>query len=175
MYIIVLKAKYNWSFLMTKFNFLTIHQFQNALSKFIWLSLVQTDFPFGYIHSDSKAQEFQTPLAKVCYRFRIPDRLRVVPHFSSGIVERAKREGAWKSSHARKCDTRRGERNFLSPRVSPFLAWGDFHAPSRFARSTIPEEKWGTTRSLDSRSKNFPGPESGENLERGKGDDYRFA
>ena len=28
-----------------------------------------------------------------------------------------------------------------------FLAWGDFHARSRFARSTIPEEKWGTTRS----------------------------
>ena len=23
----------------------------------------------------------------------------------------------------------------------PFLAWGDFHARSRFARSTIPEEK----------------------------------
>ena len=40
---------------------------------------------------------------------------------------------------------------FLSPRrVSPFLAWGDFHARSRFARSTIPEEKWGTTRSLGS-------------------------
>ena len=33
-------------------------------------------------------------------------------------------------------------------RVSPFLAWGNFHARSRFARSTIPEEKWGTTRSL---------------------------
>ena len=45
--------------------------------------------------------------------------------------------------------------------VSPFLAWGDFHARSRFDRSTIPrekrpgdevatipEEKWGTTRSL---------------------------
>ena len=32
--------------------------------------------------------------------------------------------------------------------VSPFLAWGDFHARSRFARSTIPEEKWGTTRNL---------------------------
>ena len=30
----------------------------------------------------------------------------------------------------------------------PFLAWVDFHARSRFARSTIPEEKWGTTRSL---------------------------
>ena len=32
--------------------------------------------------------------------------------------------------------------------VSPFLAWGDFHARSGFARSTIPEKKWGTTRSL---------------------------
>ena len=38
---------------------------------------------------------------------------------------------------------------FLSPRrVSPSLAWGDFHARSRFARYTISEEKWGTTRSL---------------------------
>ena len=68
-------------------------------------------------------------------------RLRVVPHFSSGIVERAKRERAWKSTHARKGDTRRGERNthiFLFPcRVSPFLAWGDFHGRSRFACSTI--------------------------------------
>ena len=53
------------------------------------------------------------------------DRLRVVPHFSSRIVI------------------------FLSPRrVAPFLAWGDFYARSRFARSTVPEEKWGTTRSL---------------------------
>ena len=33
--------------------------------------------------------------------------------------------------------------------MSPFLAWGDFHARSRFARSTTPEEKWGTTRSLN--------------------------
>ena len=32
--------------------------------------------------------------------------------------------------------------------VSPFLAWGDFHERSRFAYSTIHEEKWGTTRSL---------------------------
>ena len=61
-------------------------------------------------------------------------RLRVVPHFSSRIVERAKRERAWKSPR----------------RVSPFLAWGDFHARSRFAPSTILEEKWGTTRSLES-------------------------
>ena len=41
------------------------------------------------------------------------------------------------------------ENHPLSPRrVSPFLAWDDFHAHSRFARSTIPEENWGTTRSL---------------------------
>ena len=32
--------------------------------------------------------------------------------------------------------------------MSPFLAWGGFHARSRFARSVVPEEKWGTTRSL---------------------------
>ena len=31
----------------------------------------------------------------------------------------------------------------ITSRVSPFLAWGDFHARSRFARSTFPEEKWG--------------------------------
>jgi len=38
---------------------------------------------------------------------------------------------------------------FLSPCcVSPFLAWGDFHVRLRFARSTICEDKWGTTRSL---------------------------
>ena len=50
---------------------------------------------------------------------------------SSGTVEGAKRERAWKSPH-----------------VSPFLAWVDFHARSRFAPSTIPEEKWETTGSL---------------------------
>ena len=77
----------------------------------------------------------------------IPDsyRLQVVPHFSSGIVERAKRERACKSPHARKA-RRGGEREKW--RVSPFLAWGDFHARSRFARSTTPEDKWRTTRSL---------------------------
>ena len=32
-------------------------------------------------------------------------RLRVVPHFSSGIVKRAKREHAWKPPQARKGDT----------------------------------------------------------------------
>ena len=37
-------------------------------------------------------------------------RLQVVHHFSSGIVERAKCERGWKSPHARKGNTRRGER-----------------------------------------------------------------
>ena len=70
-----------------------------------------------------------------------PTMLRVSPHFSSGIVERAKRERAWKSPLARNGDTRL---IFLSPRrVSPFLAWSDFHARARLAGSTIPEEKWG--------------------------------
>ena len=31
----------------------------------------------------------------------------------------------------------------LSPPRLAFLAWGDFHACSRFARSTIPEGEWG--------------------------------
>ena len=31
----------------------------------------------------------------------------------------------------------------LSPPRLAFLAWDDLHAYSRFARSTIPEEKWG--------------------------------
>ena len=47
------------------------------------------------------------------------NRLRVVPHFSSGIVEWAKRERAWKSPHARKGDTRRGERKMRDYRQSP--------------------------------------------------------
>ena len=50
-----------------------------------------------------------------------------------------------------KGETRRGERQirdyrqspishvFLSPQHLTFLAWGDFHAQSRFAPSTIPE------------------------------------
>ena len=40
---------------------------------------------------------------------RYSARLQVVPHFSSGIVERAKCECVWKSPHARKGNTRQGE------------------------------------------------------------------
>ena len=43
--------------------------------------------------------------------------------------------------------------SLFPPRVA-FSAWVDFHARSRFARSTIPEEKWGTTRSLNARNAN---------------------
>ena len=38
--------------------------------------------------------------------------------------------------------------NLKTSSSPPFLAWVDFQARSCFARSTIPEEKWGTTRSL---------------------------
>ena len=53
-------------------------------------------------------------------------RLRVVPHFSSGIVERAKRDRAWKSLHGRKGDT-------LRERVSAF---------SHFSRSIALSAVW---------------------------------
>ena len=54
-------------------------------------------------------------------------RLQVVPVFPQG--QQSKRNPS-----ARKITPREGER---------FLAWGDFHARLSFARSTIPEEKWG--------------------------------
>ena len=53
-------------------------------------------------------------------------RLRVVPHFSS-------RDSRASETRARVKITPREKR----------LARGDFHARSRFGRSTIPEEKWG--------------------------------
>ena len=56
------------------------------------------------------------------------DRLRVVPHFSSGIVERAKRERSWKSRHARRGDTRWGERK---------MKWSFFSLPPRVAFSRL--------------------------------------
>ena len=72
------------------------------------------------------------------------NRLQVVPHFSSGIVERTKRERAWKSPHARKGDTRQGESNLifsLSPPRIAFLAWGDFPRALAFRSLYYP---WGT-------------------------------
>ena len=55
----------------------------------------------------------------LAHTFCSSTRLREVPHFSSGIVERAKREHAWKSPHARKGDTRWGERKMRDYRQSP--------------------------------------------------------
>ena len=66
-------------------------------------------------------------------------RLRVVPHFSSGMVERVKRERASNNTSREK-----GERGWAFSRVG----WVS-RARSRFARSTIPEDKWGTTCSLE--------------------------
>ena len=36
----------------------------------------------------------------------------------------------------------------IIPREKKRHAWGDYHERLRFARSTFPEEKWETTRSL---------------------------
>ena len=58
-----------------------------------------------------------------------------VPLLPSGIVEHSKREGTWKSPHARKA----------SHRILHFLGRVIFHAHLHFAYSTIPEGKWGTT------------------------------
>ena len=74
-------------------------------------------------------------------------RLRVVPHFFSGIVERAKRERAWKSPHARKRDTRRGERKMSV--ACRLFSRGVIFTRARVSLALLSlEEKWGTTRSL---------------------------
>ena len=54
-------------------------------------------------------------------------RLRAVPIFPQG---KTKRKASARENHP------------TPPRLA-FLAWGDFYARSPFARSTIPEEKWG--------------------------------
>ena len=59
----------------------------------------------------------------------ISDSLRVVSIFPQGQQSERK----VKIIPREKGETRWGE---------PRLAWDDFHARSRFARSTIPEEKW---------------------------------
>ena len=61
----------------------------------------------------------QLSVLKIITSIVVFARLRVVPHFSAGIVKRAKRERAWKSPHARKGDTRRGERKMRDYRQSP--------------------------------------------------------
>ena len=57
-------------------------------------------------------------LSLICSYSETLPRLRVVPHFSSGIVERAKCERAWKSPYARKGDIRWGERKMRDPHSS---------------------------------------------------------
>ena len=49
------------------------------------------------------------------------------------------------------------EKNFSLPAACRLFS-RDFHARSRFALSTIPEEKWGTTRSLRYPMFEQPGP-----------------
>ena len=81
-------------------------------------------------------KNFLATRKKLNFKNSFRARLRVVPYFSSGIVERAKRERARKASGG-------------------FLAWGNFHARSRFARSTIPEENKGVLVCLLSGTESF--------------------
>ena len=77
------------------------------------------------------------------------DRLREVPHLSSGIVERAKRERPWKSPHARKGDTRHPTASHLS-RVgwfsralafrSLYYPWGQMGDYSKYTKRGQPCE-----------------------------------
>ena len=69
-------------------------------------------------------------------------RLRVDPIFPQG--QQSERNATGRENHS--------TREEVTHRESPFLAWGHFHTRSRFARSTIPVEKWGTTRSLNTTS-----------------------
>ena len=67
-------------------------------------------------------------------------RLRVVPHFSSGIVERGKRERAWKSPHATEGDTRWGERKksfFFLPAACRLFSRGVFFTPARVSLALL--------------------------------------
>ena len=82
-----------------------------------------------------------------CKQSLLLSRLRVVRHFFWGIVERAKRERAWKSPTRE----RRDAAFFSLPAASRLSRLGWYSRALAFrslARSTIPEEKWGTTRSL---------------------------
>ena len=69
-------------------------------------------------------------------------RLRVVPHFSSGIEERAKHELAWKSPHTRKA-RRGGEREKLGTTAKAFDpsqptnfgVWSSYPLPNQLSAS----------------------------------------
>ena len=80
----------------------------------------------------------------LAHTFCSSTRLREVPHFSSGIVERAKREHAWKSPHARKGETRWGKRKMRDYRQSPsfdtsrltdFGVWSSYPLPNQLSAS----------------------------------------
>ena len=94
-------------------------------------------------------------------------RLNLVPRVLSYTQRRVSgmrepRERGWLRSRSslRTLTYFRSSQNTSSPSFSlrdtkqsdgAFLAWGDFHASSRFGRSTIPNGRWWTTRSLGRR------------------------
>ena len=87
----------------------------NSFKFFHWYLLVYTVCFVIYTFFHNCEQLF------LCFtEFGGSSRRRVVPHFSSGIEKRAKRERAWKSPHTRKA-RRSGEREKWGLHTKPKL------------------------------------------------------
>ena len=93
------------------------------------------------VHFDTSWKQANFSIICPCFCARkvqkcVEYRLRVVPIFLRDSRASETRSRV-KIIPREKGETRQGERRLA------FLAWGDFHARSRFARSAIPEGKWG--------------------------------
>ena len=121
----MLPNRFWWSLRFADFSFFSIW-FSVFVKNTSGFSVLVPDVVFGF----SYFVLFWVPVSVRFEQHLISNsrRLRVVPHFSSGIVARAKRERAWTSPHAKKGDTRRGERKnfFLSPPRVAFSRVGWF-------------------------------------------------
>ena len=100
--------------------FVFLNRLSSKLPAFFWSSSSSSTSAAGFSSTTLEKRDKNRILSRrIVASF---NRLRVVPYFPSGMVERTKRERPWKSPHARKAD---------------------YHARSSFARSTIPQDKWG--------------------------------
>ena len=110
--------------------------FYKGVLCFSYVTLIIAALPMGmsrgglsFFRFDHRETSLEGRFLLAQYRSRIQQpRLRVVPHFSSGIVE--ERNTSVRKNHPTRKMATRGE---SACRVSPFLAWGDFHARSCFA------------------------------------------
>ena len=100
---------------------LDLNKKESWRKEIIWLRspFVTCQYPEGFRWLTSRHPKPRVGKLKRDKFGKERSRLRVVPHFPSGIVERAERKRAWKSPHARKDDTRQGERKMRDYRQSP--------------------------------------------------------